>query len=88
MPGEGKTTNITLSEQLKKYHTVGTVQKISHCRNSSKNITLSEQFKKYHTVGIVQNISHCRNSSTNITLSEQFQNPIEMSHCWNNSKIQ
>jgi hypothetical protein len=28
-----------------KYHTVGTVQKISHCRDSSKNITLSEQFQ-------------------------------------------
>ena len=36
-----------------KYHTVGTVQKISHCRDSSKNITLSEQLKKYHTVGTV-----------------------------------
>ena len=28
-----------------KYHAVGTVQQISHCRNSSKNITLSEQFQ-------------------------------------------
>jgi heme oxygenase len=28
--------NITLSEQLKKYHTVGIVKNISHCRNSSK----------------------------------------------------
>jgi hypothetical protein len=56
--------NITLSEQFKnpkeishcwnsskiqwKYHTVGTVQKISHFRNSSKsnrNVTLLEQFQ-------------------------------------------
>jgi hypothetical protein len=28
----------------KKYHTVGTVLKIPHHRNSSKNTTLSEQF--------------------------------------------
>jgi hypothetical protein len=63
-----------------KYHTVGTVQQISHCRNSSKNITLSEQFKTYHTVRTVQKISHCRDSSKNFTLLEQFQNPIEKSH--------
>ena len=39
-----------------KYHTVGTVKKISHCRDSSKNITLSEQFQnpiEISTVGTV-----------------------------------
>jgi len=28
----------------KKYHAVGTVQKVPHCWNSSKSTTLSEQF--------------------------------------------
>jgi hypothetical protein len=58
----------------KKYHPVGTIPKISPCRNNSKNITLSEQFQKYHTVGTIPKnitvgtipkISHCRNNSKN-----------------------
>jgi hypothetical protein len=49
----------------KKYHPVGTIPKISPCRNNSKNITLSEQFQKYHPVGTIPKISHCRNNSKN-----------------------
>ena len=63
----------TLSEHFKKYHTVGTLPKISHCRNISKNITLSEHYQKYHTVGTFQKISHCRNITKNSTLSEHFK---------------
>jgi hypothetical protein len=33
------------NKMKKKYHTIGTVLKIPHYRNSSKNTTLSEQFQ-------------------------------------------
>ena len=69
--------NTTLSEQFRnnveKYHTVRTVQKlyrkIPHCQNSSeimsKNITLSEQF---------------RNDVEYTTVSEHFRNHVEKYH--------
>ena len=41
-----------------KYHTVGTIPKIPHCRNNSKNTTLLEQFQKYHTVGTIPKIKY------------------------------
>jgi hypothetical protein len=43
---------------------------------------------KYHTVGTVQKYHTVGTVQKNITLSEQFQIPIEISHCWNSSKIQ
>jgi hypothetical protein len=58
----------------KNTHTVGTVQKQPHCRNSSKTTTLTEQLKNNHTDGTDQKQPHCRNSSKTTTLSEHFKN--------------
>ena len=76
VPWANVRSDVRTTEQKKKvdyYLQVFLRSKISHCRNSSK---------KYHTAGTVPK------SNRNITLSEQFQIPIEISHCWNSSKIQ
>ena len=60
-------------DENKKYHTVGTLPKIPHSRNTSKNTTHSEHFQKYHTVGTLPKIPHSRNTSKNTTQSEHYQ---------------
>jgi enterochelin esterase-like enzyme len=82
----------TLSEQVKNCHTVGTSQKLPHCRNNSKTTTLSEQIKNYHTVGTNQKLPHCRNKAKTTTLSEQNKNyhtigtKQKLPHCRNKTK--
>jgi hemolysin-activating ACP:hemolysin acyltransferase len=67
-----------LSEQFQKSHTVGTIPKVTYCRNNSKSHILSELwllelFRQYVTFGIVPTVCDFWNCSDSMWLLELFR---------------